>query len=327
MKSRGKAPRDAIEEILAGVPRLQAIYVATRLGIPDMLRDAPRSSTVLASTAGVHPEALHRLLRFLVAEGVFSLTEDGRFAATALSNALTLGDSSGLRGEVLAMATRGWDTWRDLLHAVETGQPSTPGQIHRNEGFEAEQAIAAARALATAADVGRSACVVDLQCGDGAFLAEVLVRCPGVRGVGVERPHSVDGARLRIEAAHLEDRVEMRAGEVLAEVPGGGAYYVLRRVLHDHDDARALLILANCQAGMPAGSRLAIIEVLLTDDPCATPAATREDLAGLVVTGGRERTLDEYRALAEHAGLRFDRVIPLRGTGGLSAIELSRGLL
>lgn len=327
MKPRGRAPRDAIEEILAGAPRVQALYVATRLGIPDMVRDAPRSSTVLASTAGVHPGALHRLLRFLVAEGVFALTEDGRFAATALSNALTLAEGPGLRGEVLAMATSGWEAWRDLLHAVETGQPGMAGQLHRDEGYEAERATAAARALSGVTDVGRSGCVVDLRCGDGAFLAEMLVRSPGLRGVGVDRPEVVEGARLLIEAAHLAGRAEVYAGDLFAEVPGGGAYYVLRRVLHEQDDAHALLILANCQAGMPAGARLAIIEGLLTEDPAATPAATREDLEGLVLTGGRERTLEEYRALAGHAGLRFDRVVGLRGTGGLSAIELSRGLL
>lgn len=327
MKPRGKGPRETIEEILAGVPRVQAIYVATRLGIPDMLRDAPRSSAVLASTAGVHPEGLHRLLRFLVAEGVFALTEDGRFAATALSDALTLGDPSGLRGEVLAMATRGWETWRELLHAVETGQPAAPGQLYQNEGFEAQQAVAAARAITTATEVGHAGCVVDLQCGDGAFLVEVLGRCHGLRGVGIERPDGVARARLRIEAAHLLNRAEVRAGDLLTEVPGGGGYYVLRRVLHSYDDAHGLLILANCQAGMPAGARLAIIEGLLTEDPRATPGLVREDLAGLAGTGGRERRLEEYRALAEHAGLRFDRVIPLRGTPGLSVIELSRGLL
>lgn len=66
-------PRDRqtnpIEEAMLGLGRVQALYVAVKLGIPDLLADAPCSSTLLASTTGVHPGALHRLLRFLAAEG------------------------------------------------------------------------------------------------------------------------------------------------------------------------------------------------------------------------------------------------------------------
>lgn len=332
MKARARAPVDVVEDILEGAARIQAIYVATRLGIPDLLRDSARSSTLLASAAGVHPEALHRLLRFLAVEGIFALTEDERFAGTPVSKALTLGDPSGLRAEVLAMATRGWEAWRDLLHAVETGQPATGAGLGGDvlapgEGREAEQAAAAGKALAAATDLRTAPCVVDLQCGDGAFLAEVLKHNPAARGVALDCPETIERARLLFEAAHLDHRVDLLAGDLLAEAPGGGNYYLLRRVLHGRDDAHALLILANCQAAMPTGARLAIVESLLGNDPAQTPAAVREDLAGLVLTGGRERTLFEYRALAEHAGLRFDRAVALRGTKGLTAIEFSRGLL
>ena len=40
----------------------QAIYVATRLGIPDLLADGPREIDELAHATGSHPPSLRRVL-------------------------------------------------------------------------------------------------------------------------------------------------------------------------------------------------------------------------------------------------------------------------
>ena len=78
-RKRRQNPAHVIDELMLGASRIQALYVAVRLGIPDLLSHGPRSSTVLASTTGVHPGALHRLMRFLVAEG-----EDGQAECDAV---------------------------------------------------------------------------------------------------------------------------------------------------------------------------------------------------------------------------------------------------
>src|SRR6187402_651787 len=96
-RDRQPAPADVIEDLMLNTSRIQGLYVATKLGIPDFLANGPQSSTLLASSSGVHPGALHRLLRFLVANGYFGMTEDGRFALTPTSELLLSSSSSGMR--------------------------------------------------------------------------------------------------------------------------------------------------------------------------------------------------------------------------------------
>jgi hypothetical protein len=82
-------------------------------------------------------------------------------------------------------------------------------------------------------------------------------------------------------------------------------------VVHDWNDEQATSILARCREAMTAKSRLLILELLIGAE--STPLfANMLDLMMLVSTGGRERTLAEYRQLAGKAGLQVTRVIPTR---------------
>ena len=66
----------------------QAVSVAARLRIPDLLHEGGRTSDELADATGTHAEALYRLLRALAAVGVLH-EEDGRvFTLTALGEPL-----------------------------------------------------------------------------------------------------------------------------------------------------------------------------------------------------------------------------------------------
>ena len=61
------------------------------------------------------------------------------------------------------------------------------------------------------------------------------------------------------------------------------------------------------KAGGPR-TRLLIIEAIAPDRIAAPSPAVDLDLAMLVLTGGRERTAQEYNALLNAAGLRLMRV-------------------
>ena len=54
-----------MEYIWPGVIAAQAIYAATKLGIPDLLSSGHRSGTELAGDSCAHPPSLERLLRAL----------------------------------------------------------------------------------------------------------------------------------------------------------------------------------------------------------------------------------------------------------------------
>ncbi|MEO8541604.1 MAG: methyltransferase [bacterium] len=339
-KPRERHTHNAIEDAMLGASRIQALYVFVRLGIPDLLVAGPGSSTLLASTTGVHPGALHRLLRFLAAEGFVALTEDGRFVLTAQGQPLTTRSKSGEAESVLSTATRGWEIWQQLTHSVETGQPAF--DLVMGQSYFAEQranADSLARfdaALAPGArETGKAlartlppaACIADLGCGSGALLVELLSAWPDARGIAFDAGPVLEQARPRFAVPKLRGRIECQAGDFFESVPVGAGLYVLSLVLHDWDDELCLRLMRNCQAAMAPGARLAIVEQPVPDDPRLAPSSAHADLGMLVMTGGRERTLAEYRGLIEHSGLRFDGAKALKTRRQAMVIEASRGLL
>jgi hypothetical protein len=94
--------------------------------------------------------------------------------------------------------------------------------------------------------------------------------------------------------------------------------YVLSRVLHDWDDARATAILPACRRATGPDARLLLVERELARGDAPDPGKLME-LTMLVMLGGRERTAAEFGALYAAAGLRLTRVIPT--TAGVSLIE------
>src|SRR5437867_10178421 len=57
----------------------QAIYVAAKLGIADLLAKGPESHDELARATGTHAPSLRRVLRLLASAGVLNETGDGSF--------------------------------------------------------------------------------------------------------------------------------------------------------------------------------------------------------------------------------------------------------
>jgi len=106
----------------------------------------------------------------------------------------------------------------------------------------------------------------------------------------------------------LADRCEVAAGSFFESAPAGDTY-VLKWIIHDWDDQRSVAILKNCRSAMAANGRVLLVEAVIQPGP-ATSFSKYVDLNMLVMTGGRERTEAEYRALLDSAGLRLTRIIP-----------------
>ena len=64
------SPPDQVARLASGYWHTQAIYVAAKLGIADLLTDGPRSVAELAGATHAHPHALYRLLRALASLGI-----------------------------------------------------------------------------------------------------------------------------------------------------------------------------------------------------------------------------------------------------------------
>jgi hypothetical protein len=90
---------------------------------------------------------------------------------------------------------------------------------------------------------------------------------------------------------------------------------LLQQIVHDWSDEKAIEILATCRKAMGAAARLIVVERIMparADESDASLRMFMVDIQMLIVLGGRERTVEEFRTLFDSAGLRLTRAIPTR---------------
>jgi hypothetical protein len=143
--------------------------------------------------------------------------------------------------------------------------------------------------------------VADVGGGTGALLAEVLRAHPAVRGTLVDLPRTVARSGEIFAAAGVAGRVTLSGQSFFDPLPAGLDLYLIKSVLCDWPDAEAKRILARCaEAARPSRGRVVVIGNVQVDRPAAP------DLLMLVLAGGKDRTLAEFRELARDAGLEVE---------------------
>ena len=153
--------------------------------------------------------------------------------------------------------------------------------------------------------------IVDIGGGHGGLITSILNANPRAFGVLFDAAPVIAGARERIEAAGLTDRCAMIAGDFFKGVPAGGDAYIIKWIIHDWDDERAIRILRNCRSQMQQNGRVIIVDSVVPEN--AEPDFSKFfDLDMLVMTGGKERMAREFDKLLAAAGFRLLGVIPTK---------------
>jgi SAM-dependent methyltransferase len=313
-------------ELLTGAWVAQGIATVARLGVADHIDGEAVAVGDLARAVGADEDALYRVLRMLAPAGVFRELRGKRFALTEVGRLLRRDHPDSMRAFA---AYNGepwhWGVWGQLEGSVRSGRPAQADGLlplfeYLAEHPEASDAFDAAMAdLSNARDVsaisgydfGQFKTVVDVGGGEGRLVRSVLREFPDVSGVLYDLPLVIERARSRIEAEGLANRCALVAGSFFDHVPSGGDACVLKQVLHDWQDDKAVNILANCREALVPGGKVLIIEMVVPESDEAS-VAKLSDIEMLVVTGGRERTLREYESLLERAGLRYLRAYETR---------------
>jgi hypothetical protein len=311
-------PRTELAGRIMGFMLSQAVYVAAKLGIADLVADAARPAPELAAAVDADADALYRVLRLLSGYGIFVEQEEG-FANSELSELLR--DRPGSQRDfALIFGEEFYPAFGGMLHLVRTGEPSFdavfgarwddylaehPDKSTRFNRFMAGGKAGFAEVLAAGEWRGDEV-VVDVGGGNGALLLALLERRAGLRGVVLDLPHVAAEAEEQIRAAGLADRCRAVAGDYFEAVPDGDVY-VLSHILHGWDDERATQILGVIRRAMPAGGRLVV-----NDGIVAAPNEPGTKLMDVLMLslGGRERTKAEWRTLLRAGGFELGAIRP-----------------
>ncbi len=324
-----------LQIIIGNVLLARALAVAAELGLADLLGATPRSAEELAAATGAHADALYRLLRMLASHSVFAEDEQGRFHLTPLAALLqTEGDDS-LRDLVrLGWQDVIWDTYRALPQTIMTGEPAfdhaygvpifdyLAAHADVNAAFDAAMALISEpenACIAQSYDFGQFPRVFDVGGGRGGLLAAVLSAYPTVRGVLYDQPQVV-AEPTYLRTAGLLERCDIIGGNFFESIPEACEVYILKRIIHDWDDATSIEILQRCRDAMAPEGRVLVIDGVLR--PGNAPDPNKDtDIIIMALARGRERTEEEFRALYQQAGLRLTRVIPTPLPSTLSIVE------
>jgi hypothetical protein len=312
-------------QIIGGFWISRAVYVIAKLGIPDLLTSGPRTADELAQSTETHAPSLYRLLRALTSVGVLKSEPEGRFALTPVSQTLVTDAPGSLRWfAVSELGQEHYPAWGNLMHSVKTGeiafdnhfgvdiwnyfQKNPEDAAVFNDSMTGVTA-AANESIMSLYDFSSFNKVVDVGGGHGGLITSILKSNPQAKGVLFDAPQVVSGARSKIEAAGLGDRCETIGGNFFQSVPEGGDAYIMKWIIHDWDDEKAIHILKNIRSQIPSHGKLILVDCVVPegDEPHFSKFI---DLNMLVMTGGKERTEQEFQQLLAASGFKLLRVIP-----------------
>ena len=319
MVKRQQGPIEILREKASGFIVARSIYAVAKLGIADLIKDGERTAEELADKAGVDANALYRIMRTLSGEGVFREDNNGRFTLTPIGQPLRTDVPASLAAYILMIHGMQFYAWADVLHSVGTGDAAihkTFGKTwteiiqtnpeRRAEFHAAMKSVEQIQnpALVDSYDFSKARVVADVGGGNGSLLSTILTRHDHLSGILLDLESAINAARAG-DGGPLP-RCETVIGDFFEEAPRDADIYILKRVLHDWDDDRAISILNNCRRAMDDEARLLVIETVV--GPANEPSWGKlQDLAMLITTGGKERTEDEFSEIFARAGLRLEQ--------------------
>jgi len=326
-------PKIIISQMLFGCVMTQAIHVAAKLNIADLLAaNGPMNCTELAAKTGVLEESLHRLMRALSSTGIFSKDANGKYGLTPMAECLREDGPNTVKAMALSLGNVVYKAYEELLYSVKTGEGGFKKAVgvpifeyltnNPEEGKIFDRMMTdihggETEPMVNTYDFSAFKTIVDVGGGNGEVISGILHKNTGVKGILFDLPQVIDRARTNISKAGLSDRCQLNAGSFFESVVKGGDAYIMRHIIHDWNDEDAVTILSNCKKAMNPGGKILVVEAVIDDGNDPSPFKLL-DLTMLLV-GGKERTSKQFEDIFSKAGLKLNRIVPFQHD--LSVVE------
>lgn len=310
----------------------QIVRAAATFNVADHLTAGNDTAEGIAAAESTDLDATRRLIRTCASLGLVTSADGVHFTGTSLLSTLRGDDPNSLRGMALAQAAPGhWLTWGRFPDAVRSGDRQIKAAhrdsetifdyfaAHLDEARHFTESMsnlsaAAAIEIAKVIDTHDVDYALDIGGANGEVLRAMMCANPDLRGGVFDLPHVVPDAAAAARKDGLQDRFTAVGGDFFESVPPSDLY-VLKCILHDWEDESCIRILKNCRASLQEGGRVVAIDYLVGE--LGTPGLPAlMDMNMLIMTGGKERSIDEFDELFEAAGLCRTSV----GQGGPFAV-------
>lgn len=309
----------ALFDLTAGFVYSQIAYACVTSGLLDALAKRPHSISDLERVVDLDLAGTERLVKAAVA---LKLAEPagGDVYALGVEGAALLGAPG-----VAAMIEHHRLLYADLADPIgllrrgggggalsgywpyaEGGEGGTTGPY--SGLMSASQAMVAAQVL-EAYPIRRHQRVMDVGGGDGTFLRAVAGHAPQLALALFDLPPVAERARARFAAEGLA--LEATGGSFFTDsLPQGADIITLVRILHDHDDDKAMILLRAIRAALEPGRTLLIAEPMAQVSGCERVGDAYFGLYLLAMGSGRPRSVAEIRKMLGVAGFTSSREVP-----------------
>ena len=325
----GLPPEAQLMGLLMGNYTLQMLATAVRMGVFDQLSDQPTLAQSVAEHAGTLPEPTYRLMRALTVIGGLVELPERRFTLGPLGKLLRKDAPCSFAPLALSNAAP-WAaevSWT-LLHSMKTGESGFRSRFGKSmfewlsEHPDDERLFSESMSTFSGVEIGsilssydfsRHSSVVDVGGAHGALLEALLQEQTHLTGTLFDIPSVIERAAAIARPEGLERRWSLVGGDFFESVPVGKDLYILKHILHDWDDERALGILRSIESAMPRGGRLIIAEQGIAPPGVPNPGKLLDVVMLSLLENGRERSAEDFATLMSQAGLELERVIPTPG--------------
>jgi demethylspheroidene O-methyltransferase len=334
--TRGVAERQsgALFDLCSGFVYSQILAACVRLSLFSHLAEGPRACETLAEDLGLTVEATRRLLRAASALDLVERLSGDRFGladlgAAMLGNpaieafvehhALLYADLADpvalLRGEASTRLSGFWPYSCRKPGDPQLAQPdpdSVRAYARYSELMSRSQALIAEDVLEAFPPRGRRRWL-DIGAGEGAFVAALAEKAPELNLMIFDLPPVAAMARSALDKRGLLSRVQIYEGDFLSDsLPQGADVLSLVRILHDHDDDSARVLLGRARDALAPGATLMIAEPMAGARGAARVGDAYFGFYLLAMGRGRARSASEIATLLKEAGFGAVRELKTR---------------
>jgi len=316
---------DELNERIRSFQESRAILTALELDVFTAVGDGAGAAEV-AGRLHTDPRATEMLLNALASLRLL-VKQDGHFHNSAeAARYFAAGSRDNARPALLHPAHL-WHRWSTLTDCVRTGAAVTGDEIAARSPDWTEAFIAAmhrnaserAPLVVRAVGADNVRRMLDVGGGSGAYSIAFAQSNPALRADILDLPTVEPIALRHIREAGLEDRVQVRAGDLRAGSFGEGYDLVfISAICHMLSPEENLNMLRHCREALAAGGRVVVQDFILEADKTAPRFAALFALNMLVGTrGGSSYSEPEYGAWLDEAGFSEIRRVRLPGPTGL----------